>query len=441
MVKKMAPCKGTTRRGLPCKRPASKGSAFCFIHGPRPGDLPRTDVVRDVTEFVGMAADDLLTLAVIKAQYCDKQVSEDIRKRMKRLEFILKRILHGSKGPPPIPGLQNILRNPAMSGKGLILMRRKFVGVFRELTGLMVEHCKIKGANFTLPELRIDVKVSGTLKGCGDIPEGLLRWFRDVDDALWRDKQVLCLAGHNGRRVNLPEGHMLTENFVVVSNVDNGKWYGVARRKQDNWSQRLLELLKRKCKEALLEIAKTLWSIITSTALPIVAMMAWRRLLVIMCTAVLTKNTWLLQALPRTMVALSGKVLGAVFALARQAALRKHGAPTPSQAVALWFALNIATDVCPFIPHRQLALPPGRKLLQIAPPPPSHLPVPAGGGHPPSFIGPWRDMDSYMQLLVGGAAVVLTAFVRINFEAWLGPGVVEYFSSLGDVADTISSYV
>lgn len=446
----MGRCEAKTKKGLQCKRPASNGSKFCSTHGSRPGDLSRDQVVRDVSEFVDLATDDLLTLAVMKAQYCDKSVPSNIKDRMAKLETTLTRILRGSKGPPAIPGLDNLLKHPTMRSAELTLMRRKFVGVFRELTGLLVEHCKIKSINVSLPDITIDVKFPSSVKGCGETPKDLLAWFRERRDAVWKDKQILCLAAQDGERVNLPVGHILHDGFVVVHNVDQGLWYGVARpRKKQSWARRLLELLKRKCKEAVKSVLKGLWSTIVNSTMSVVTMIAWQRLLVTIFVAVVTGNSWVLTFLPKSVIRLCFLVIRSVFGLAKRALGQPSQKITQTQTVAIWYAASIVSETCPFVPQRQLALPPGTRLPMIAPPPLSPLSVNMSPG-------PWNDMlgkalrgmgnvpaEWYIQLLLGGVASIAVQFLgghaQIIDEFDLVGGLLRYIGPLDAIAETALS--
>ena len=448
-------CGFPTKRGHPCRRPAAPGAKHCFIHSPRPGDLPREDVVNEASHFMSTASDDLLTLAVMKAQYCDKQLPSKIKDRMQHLETVLNRILHGQPGPPKVPGLHALLQDASAGSQELTQMRRKFVSVFRELTQLIVEHCKVKGLAFKLPDLsvKLTVKNEQGLGGCRDVPAALRQWFQDRDDFVWKDKQVLCLAGFHGRHVNLPEGHILPGGFVVVRNVGEGAFYGVARRGQDSWTQRLLELLKRKCKESLVTLVEMLWAVLRSATDAALAVLTWKRLLVVVCTSILTKNTWALAAIPQVLLKLCVRVLQAIGFLTKQAVgyIRKGKPLSSSQAVAVWFAANIQAEVCPFVPKAQGLLPPPcLNCPRIGPPPP----VPAL----PKISKPsWLAMikgnlktfaqemlsksaEEYVLMLVLGAAHIFAS--SFDVIGWLdGAGTAGILSCYQEIAETVSSSI
>jgi hypothetical protein len=377
------------------------------------------------------ATDDLLTLEVMRAQYCDKQLPRRVKDRMEHLNDALKRILRGQPGPPAVPGLDVLLRNPSTGSQELAQMRRKFVAVFRELTQLIVDHCKVKALNVKLPDLSVNLtlKDEAGLGGCRDVPAALRRWFQDRDDATWRDKQVLCLAGSHGQVVNLPEGHLLPGNFVVVHNMGEGAWYGVARQRRDTWAQRLLELLKRKGRESLKVLVEMLWAVLQRATDAGLVRRAWTRLLVVVCMSILTKNTWALAAIPRGLLALCVRVLQAIGSLAKQAvAYLRMGKPvTTSQAVAVWFAGTIQAEVCPFVPQEQGLLPPPcRNCPAIAPPPPVPA-LPRTAPPPPAQPSPWlAGMTDLVQGALGWSA---EEYVRM-----LVVGAVYAFSSVFDVA-------
>jgi hypothetical protein len=196
----------------------------------------RSDVTLELLKFIDDALRDVATLSQLKQQYCRKHVHADVARRMDRLEDTIGRIVSGSTDMK-VPGMSALI-DQYTHAKGqiplesIMHLRRKFTETFRELTNLMIEHCRIKGTTFRLPDLNIDITVPRRKGTCESVPKEMQQWY-DRDDDGWTDKQILCIGMHRGHKVDLPIGHILHDRFEVVIVSSDKTFYGVARKEEE----------------------------------------------------------------------------------------------------------------------------------------------------------------------------------------------------------------
>ena len=389
--------------------------------------------MEDLINFTASATDDLLTLSKMKEQ-CTTSVAKDVGETMQKLELVLIRILKGGDKKVPSPGLIQLLENPSIPASGLVQMRRKFTTTFRELTSLIVEHCRLSPnrttLQFKLPDLNF--KLSKTT--CKDTPGELTDWLNHNEDH-WQDKHILCLGDSVGRHVDLPEGFILKDGFQVVRNLQKGKFYGIARpRKQDgsgtgmdaaNFAERVASLVKhgKHVLEAILRAVTALVIYLLKLAhqranIPGLASRLqkyWLHLVVFVIVVVVHNQPHLLTLVPDALLKRVVYVMARAVAIVRgtvvvskeESAMAAHLLAGVSEELQLYLPAPPALKMLAGPPKKLMIAPPVAQVIESA-----LLPSPSGEGSFPS-IGAvlagaaWISTRGAVRVAVNDAAIRL----------------------------------
>ena len=225
----MVLCGAKTKSGKPCKRSVISGSCHIHIKTTKTKKVENVKVLENLHKFILQAIDDLILLQKAERQFCRDYASKETLKQINKLSIQLHRIVHGCE-KPKVPGIRSLLSgNTFVSIQDIDLLRKKFLRVHSEVLSLMLKHCKFGNQFLNVYQLKFSFK--GAEKVCENIPTELKHWVKDITESQWVDKHILCLGLHNGQHVNLPVGYILPEKFEVIKNVEDGKFYGIARKR------------------------------------------------------------------------------------------------------------------------------------------------------------------------------------------------------------------
>jgi hypothetical protein len=367
----MVACRGTTKRGTPCRKKATDGKAYCWVHGQ---SKPSNGMLDDLVAFVQIAASDLATLATMKKQYCLESLPRDIRDDMARRQAVLDRVLMGSASDS-IPGLMTLVTKvvdgtSTMTQDSLVQLRRKFTEQFRALTVLIVRHCRVHRTAFRLPDVKLSFSTTHECNG-KKIPDELRAWLENDADQ-WKDKQIMCAMSHQGERVTLPVGLVLVDGFEVVIAHDTKEVYGIARPKDGGegcltWACIIARLLRYGANVVgryISPILRVLWVVIRGTTRVSTVLLKnyWAMLLALVAVAIVWSSPQLLTFIPDGL----RQTLWSVVTQSRDILTRRiTAASIEERHVALWIAHQLGTH------KKQLLMigPPPTRLM-IAPPPP-----------------------------------------------------------------------